>query len=84
MTVKVKMNSKGSRNILNASGVQKELLRRAKRMKASADGMGKGVYEADIQPGKNRVHAMVKTTDLISIKSNAKNNALLKSLDAGK
>lgn len=82
--VKVKINSAGAKAILNSGGVQSELLRRANSIKMSADGMGKGKYTADVQPGKNRAHAMVKTTDFVSIKSNAKNNTLLKALGSGK
>ena len=82
--VKVKINSAGARKILNGSAVQGDLLRRAEKIKASADGMGSGEYAADVRPGKNRAHAMVKTTDFISKKSNAKHNTLLKSMDAGK
>ena len=82
--VTIKMNSSGARKILNGSAVQGDLLRRAEKIKASADGMGSGKYAADVRPGKNRAHAMVKTTDFISKKSNAKHNTLLKSMDAGK
>lgn len=82
--VKVKMNSAGARAILNSAGVQGNLLNRANGIKASAEGMGNGKYSADVRPGKNRAHAMVKTTDFVSIKSNAKHNTLLKALGAGK
>ena len=40
--VTVKMNSSGARKILNGSAVQGELLRRAEKIKESADGMGSG------------------------------------------
>jgi hypothetical protein len=82
--VKVKINSSGARQLLNSSAVQGELLKRAEKIKASADGMGSGKYAADVRPGKNRAHAMVKTTDFKSMASNAKHNTLLKSLDAGR
>ncbi|SDY29102.1 hypothetical protein [Eubacterium barkeri] len=82
--VKVKINSAGARQLLNSAAVQGELLKRAEKIKVRADGMGSGKYVADVQPGKNRAHAMVKTTDFISKKSNAKHNTLLKSINAGK
>lgn len=82
--VKVKINSSGARQLLNSTPVQGELLKRAEKIKARADGIGSGKYSADVQPGKNRAHAMVKTTDIISKRSNAKHNTLLKSMDAGK
>jgi hypothetical protein len=80
----LKINSAGAREILNSPQVQKELLRRANLIKANADSVGSGKYTADVQPGKNRAHALVKTTDAVSCASNAKHNTLLKSLDAGR
>lgn len=82
--VKVKMNQAGCTAFRNSPEVQQELLRRAENIKARADAMGSGVYKADVQPGKKRAHALVKTTDEKSMASNAKHNTLLKSLDAGR
>ncbi|MEG1433902.1 hypothetical protein [Eubacterium sp.] len=82
--VKVRINSSGARQLLNSAAVQGELLKRAEKIKARADGMGSGKYTADVQPGKNRAHAMVKTTDIVSRASNANNNTLVKSLGAEK
>lgn len=84
--VKVKMNSAGAREVMNSSGVQSDLLARANRIKARADGIGSGKYVADVQPGRNRAHAMVKTPsgDLRTMRSQAKHNSLLKSMDAGR
>lgn len=83
--VKVKMNSAGAREVLNSAGVQSDLMARASRIKARADSMGSGTYEADVQPGRNRAHARVKTPkgDFETMASQAKHNTLLKSLDAG-
>jgi hypothetical protein len=80
--VKVKMNSAGARALLNSPEVQKELLRRAELIRSRAEASGAS-FDADVQPGKNRAHAMVKTTDIKSRRSNAKHNTLLKALDAG-
>lgn len=84
--VKVKINSSGARSLLNSSEVQEDLLARASRIKARADSMGSGRYEADVQPGRNRAHAMVKTPkgDFKTMASQAKHNTLLKSMDAGR
>lgn len=82
--VKVRMNAAGARAILNSSEVQADLLRRAEAIKSRADTIGSGKFVADVQPGRNRAHAMVKTTDARSRASNAKHNTLLKSLDAGR
>ena len=83
--IEVVMNSDGARELLNSSGVQSILLARAQRIKSSADGMGSGKYEADVRPGKNRAHAMVKTPegDFLTMQSQVKHNTLLKALGAG-
>lgn len=84
--IKVTINHAGARAVMNSQGVQNELLRRAMNIANAAEAMsGEGVhYAADVQPGKNRAHALVKTTDRHSRASNAKHNTLLKSLDAGR
>lgn len=82
--VKIKMNIAGITEIRNSKEVQDDLLERAERIKEKAETFGSGKYIADVQPGKKRAHAMVKTTDYRSMASNAKHNSLLKSLDAGK
>lgn len=82
--VKVKMNHSGSREMLNSPEVQDDLLERANRILDKVNSIGSGEYVADVQPGINRAHAMVKTIDYRSMASNAKHNTLLKSLDAGR
>lgn len=81
---KVRMSNAGARAIMNSPDVQSELMSRASAIKGRADSIGSGTYEADVRAGKNRAHAMVKTTDAMSRASNAKHNTLLKSLDAGR
>ncbi len=82
--VRVKMNIPGCIEYRNSDSVQQDLLSRAERIKTQAETFGSGRYEADVQPGKTRAHAMVKTTDPRSMASNAKHNSLLKSLGAGR
>lgn len=82
--VKVVVKSSGARQILNSQEIQDDLLERANRIKGKADSIGSGKYAADVQPGRNRAHAMVKTTDARSMASNRKHNTLLKSVDAGR
>ena len=82
--VKVVMKASGARQLLNSQEVQDDLLERANRIKGRADSIGSGKYAADVRPGKNRAHAMVKTTDVLSMASNRKHNTLLKSVDAGR
>lgn len=84
--VRVKMNSAGAIAIMNSREMQADLLERANRIKEAADGMASEKYEADVQPGKTRAHAMVKTPagDFRTMASQRKHNTLLKSLDAGR
>lgn len=82
--VRARINSRAARALLNGPEVQGDLLARAERIKAKAESMGGGEYVADVQPGKNRAHAIVRTTDIESRRSNAKHNSLMKSLGAGK
>lgn len=84
LNAKVLMNHVAARDILNSEAVQRDLLARAERIRDHAESIGSGEYHADVQPGRNRAHAMVRTTDARSIVSNAKHNSLLKSIDAGR
>ena len=74
--VRVVMRPAGARAVLNSPGVQQHLLGIVQRV---ARGAGTG-FEADVQAGRNRAHAMAKTTDFASRLKNAKTNALLKGL----
>lgn len=80
----VKINSAGARAIMNLPEVQSELMRRAESIRSHAASMDGCTYVADVQQGKNRAHAMVKTADAKSCSSNAKHNTIIKSLDAGR
>lgn len=77
--VRVKMNSRGARAVLQSQGAQDVVLPIAQRIASSA---GPG-FVADVQVGRNRAIAMAKTTDFESLLHNAKTNALLKGLGAG-
>lgn len=80
---RLEINSDGARAILNSPEVQAALLQKAEAIAKRAKGFG-GNYVADVQPGKNRAHALVKTADGKAAYSNAKHNSLLKSVDAGR
>lgn len=84
--VRFKVNAAGAREVLNSSGVQADLPARARAVKAHAESMDGGVYEADVRAGKNRAHAMVKTPrgDFRTMALQAEHNTLLKSMDAGR
>lgn len=81
--VKVTINQKAADEIRNSKEVQRELLRRAKRIQRQVKTFGKGKFVADVEPGQKRAHAMVKTMDVQAERTNAQTNALLKSLGAG-
>ena len=86
--VRVKMNSKGARALLRGSEVQADLLARAGRIQDAANAQlgasdPAAMYQADVQAGRNRARAMVKTSGFESRRHNAKTNALLKSIDRG-
>lgn len=87
MSIKVKMSSAGAQAVLNSGGVQADLLRRAQgianRANSQLTSLEGGSYVADVQPGKTRAHAMVKTRGPHAKADNARHNTLLKSLDAG-
>ena len=77
--VVVKMNNKGCNALRNSEGVQSYLLSHAQRIRNAANS-GSAEYTADVQPGRTRAHAMVKTTDYASRMDNAANNTLLKAM----
>ena len=77
MSVKFTPNIQGFDALRNSPEVRSMLLERAKRV-ANACGSG---YVADVQTGKKRAHAMVKTTTAAADKDNKRNNTLLKNLD---
>lgn len=72
----VKMSSAGARQLMNSAEVQQLLLEHAREVAARA---GAG-FEADVQPGRNRAHAMVKSTDYESMRRQATDNVLLKAI----
>lgn len=88
--IRVRINPAGARAVLNSSEVQAELLRRANLVKERAESFGSGKYDADVQAGKTRAHALVKTKPgksseaYRSRRSNAKHNSIAKSIDAAK
>ncbi|MGP9727888.1 hypothetical protein [Glutamicibacter sp. AOP3-A1-12] len=79
--IKVKISNQGARAVLNSAEVQRDLLARAERIR---DGAGIEGYVADVQPGRSRAHAMVKTETFEARRDNARNQTLLKNLDRGR
>lgn len=68
--------------IRNSNSAQELCLGKAQTICTRANSIGSGEYVCDVQAGKTRCHAMVKTTDIKSRASNAKHNTLLKAMGA--
>jgi len=77
--VRVKMLSAGSVALMNSVEMQEILMGLAEPI---ADRAGAG-FVADVQPGRGRAHAMVKSTGYQSARAQAENNALLKAIGGG-
>lgn len=80
MTVKVKLNPAGIKDILKSGEVLKDL---ATRAVAIADAAGPG-FETDLDVGSTRARASVRTTDEESRKAEAQDRALTRAIDAGR
>lgn len=50
---------------------------------AIANACGEG-YEAEVRDGRTRVHGSVATADFAAMTDNARNNTLLKNIEAGR
>lgn len=91
--IRVNLNSKGARGLLNGPEMVEDMNLRAKAVEAAAEAAvtspryaaadSEG-FRGDGQPGKSRARALIGTTDYVSRAYNAKHNALLKALDAGR
>ena len=77
---KVVMNSAGARSILNGPEVMADLLSRGQAI-TSACGEH---YNCDVREGRTRAHCLVKTDGAAGARDNAKNNTILRNLDAGR
>lgn len=76
---RIKWRLPGFRELRLEPGVIADLEERAEAIAAAA---GDG-YEASAMAGKNRGRASVITADYAAMRDNAKNQTLLRSLDAG-
>ena len=88
--IKVTLNSAGARAILTSSAVRADLMARAERIAArangmvSADEMRNDAFMASDASGPSRARAHVYTASPHGINAQNKSNVLLKSLDAGR
>lgn len=88
---RVVINPAGAVRLLGSDEVAADLARRARAIAAKAnvglspDGMGNDPYTAkDGKAGRGRARASVVASSPHGIHDNARNNTLLKSLDAGR
>lgn len=75
----IKWNMRGFRELRFDPAVKAEILARGERMAAAA---GDG-YVADPYDGRNRPRVSVRTDNFAAMRDNAKNNTLLRSINAG-
>jgi hypothetical protein len=80
----VKLNNSGCNAVRNSPEVQHDILRRTQAIADRASATFGGNFIADVQPGRTRAHAMAKPADDDAARVNARTNALLKSIDAGR
>lgn len=78
--IRVKINPRAARKLLQSAAVEAELRRRGKRI---ADAAGPG-HEVDTFTGRNRVRATVRTATPEAIVSQGRNRTLTRALDAGR
>ena len=76
----LEINRAAVRALLQSPEMQDEVYRRARRI---ADEAGPG-FEADVQVGRTRARAMVKSTDFQSMRAEATDRALTRAIDAGR
>lgn len=81
MAVKIRYNRNAFREIRLMPEVAAEVHRRAERIAGAA---GEGYEAFPTQAPRNRARAAVVTTSMRAIRDNARNQTLLRSLDAGR
>ena len=88
--IKVRINSAGARAILTSAAVQADIMARAERIAARANGMvsedemRNDAFMASDASSSSRARAHVHTASDHGINAQNKNNVLLKALDAGR
>lgn len=88
--IKVRINSAGARAILTSDAVRADLMDRAERIAARANGMVSSdemrneAFRSSDASSSSRARAHVYTASPHGVNAQNKNNVLLKSLDAGR
>ena len=78
---KIKWNRAAFNALRTAPGVEADLTERAQAMAAAA---GDGVEMLPAEAGRRRAHRVVATVTVEAARANAKNNTLIRALDAGR
>ena len=79
--IRIKMNSKGARDVLRSEGVAADMLRRGYLAQRAA---GPGKWLVSLHYGKNRARVSVITADNDARKAEAEGRALTRALDAAR
>ena len=88
--IKVRLNSSGARAILTSAAVKEDLMARAERIAARANGMvsqdemRNDAFMASDASSQSRARAHVYTASPHGVNAQNKNDVLLKALDAGR
>lgn len=80
-SIRIKMNSKGAREILKSPAVAADLLRRGYLTQRAA---GPGSWLVSLHYGKNRARVSVITADNDARRAEAEDRALTRALDAAR
>ena len=81
MGVKIKFNNAAFNALRTAPGIEADLTERAQAVAAAA---GEGVEMLPAEAGRKRAHRVVATTTVEAAARNAKDNTLIRALDAGR
>lgn len=90
MAARVRLNLQGFYDLRRAPGVRRDLDARARRIAEAAQAVGspEAEYGVGSEQGakrpQGRWRSTVFTKNAVAMRSNAKNNSLIKSLDAGR
>lgn len=81
--VNIRMTAAQRTKLLRSAAVEAEIRRRTNAIHAAAGGDAAG-YRAETAVNTRRARGAVYTYDLKAVKDNAKNNTLVRSLEAGR
>lgn len=83
-SIRIDMNRAGIIEALTSPGVEAELMARANRVAATAEGIHKGHYKVTAHMGRTRVRVSVITADGDAMRGESVDRALTRALDAAR